>query len=68
MITDMVYMANAMRLAVATTNRDLCFFDAASGQLCNRVVGFTDIITSIDYASSTTNHDDGVLVFGDQGG
>jgi hypothetical protein len=67
-ITDLVFIANALKLAVATTNRDLCFFDVADGKLCHRVHGLEDIITSMDYAPDEADLDKGSLVCGDLGG
>lgn len=59
-------MPNAYRVAVATTNRDLCFYEIATGVLCNRIVGLTDIITDIDYTVMAS--DRGLLVWGDMAG
>ena len=67
-ITDVALMPNALRFAVATTNRDLCFFDLSNGKLCNRIVGLPDVATAVDYCCDERDHDFGALVFGDLGG
>lgn len=67
-LTDIVYMPNAFRFAVATTNRDLCFFDSATSVLCNRLIGLGDIITSMDYHIHPSDPDKAWLTFGDMGG
>lgn len=36
-MTDAVLITNGFRLAVSTTNRDLCFFESTSGSLCHRI-------------------------------
>lgn len=65
-ITDVVILPNAYRVAVATTNRDLCFYEIATGMLCNRLVGLADIITDLDYTALSNER--GLLVWGDMAG
>ena len=65
-ITDIAIMPNAYRVAVATTNRDICFYEIATGVLCNRIIGITDMVTDLHYTSIAS--DTGLLVWGDMAG
>ena len=65
---DAILLPNAFRIAVATTNRDVSFFDTATGLIANRLTGLTEIVTSMDYYSDSKNLDKGTLMFGDMGG
>lgn len=67
-VVDALLMANAFRIAVATTNRDIAFFDTATGLIANRLTGLTEIVTAMDYYPDPRNLDKGTLIFGDMGG
>lgn len=65
-VTDIAIMPNAYRMAVATNNRDLSFYETATGQLYNRLVGLTDAIQRLHYHVVDTNT--GILFCGDMNG
>ena len=67
-VVEAVLMPNAFRIAVATTNRDICFFDLSSGEIANKLTGLTEIVTCMDYSCDPKNLDRSTLVFGDMGG
>jgi hypothetical protein len=67
-VVDAMLMPNAFRIAVATTNRDLTFFDLSTGHVSNRLTGLTEIVTSMDYHCDPKNLDRGTLIYGDMGG
>lgn len=67
-VVDAMLMPNAFRIAVATTNRDITFFDLSTGHVSNRLTGLTEIVTSMDYHCDAKNLDRGTLVYGDMGG
>ncbi len=66
-VTDAVFMPNAFRIAVATTNRDICFFDSSNSRLINRL-SLGDTASSLDYHFDPATPDLGTLLFGDVGG
>ena len=45
-----------------------CFYDTATSALCTRLVGLTEIVTTMDYYGDPNLVDKGWLVFGDMGG
>lgn len=53
-------------MAVATNNRDLSFYETATGQLCHRLVGLTDAVSRMSYHMVDTNV--GILFCGDTNG
>ena len=65
-ITDVAVLSNAYRIAVATTNRDLAFYELGTGNLCNSVIGIGDVITSLHYHGMGNDH--GYLTCGDMAG
>ncbi|EGD73223.1 hypothetical protein PTSG_12227 [Salpingoeca rosetta] len=65
-VTDAVLLTNGFRLAVSTTNRDLCFFESTSGGLCHRIVGLSDTITYLYYEALSS--ETGLLIWGDMAG
>eukprot|EP00730_Choanoeca_flexa_P006417 TRINITY_DN12148_c1_g1_i1.p2 TRINITY_DN12148_c1_g1~~TRINITY_DN12148_c1_g1_i1.p2 ORF type:complete len:996 (+),score=219.07 TRINITY_DN12148_c1_g1_i1:5156-8143(+) len=65
-VTDIEVMGNAYRVVVATTNRDLSFYELATGQIRNVVVGLHDMITTLHYHAVSNNT--GYLLCGDLGG
>eukprot|EP00051_Salpingoeca_urceolata_P020705 m.314310 g.314310 ORF g.314310 m.314310 type:complete len:620 (-) comp19667_c0_seq9:1341-3200(-) len=65
-VTAVQLMPNAFRIAVATTNRDICFYDTARAGLCNRLSGLPNIVCTLQYVNE--DHQNGTLVMGDLGG
>ena len=67
-IVDAVYLSTSQRIAVATTNRDLCFYETSTSTLLNRLVGLPEIVTSIDFYADPVEPDKATIIYGDMGG
>eukprot|EP00056_Hartaetosiga_gracilis_P008853 m.127299 g.127299 ORF g.127299 m.127299 type:complete len:1057 (+) comp13005_c0_seq2:75-3245(+) len=64
--TYAVSIPNAFRVALTSSNRDICFYETTTGTLCNRIVSLPDSVSYLYYTLTSTTT--GVLIWGDLSG
>ena len=69
-VTDLVCMSNVKKLAVATTERDITFYDCSANNFEKQIImtGLQHCVLCMDYWFNPQNLNESVLVTGDAGG
>ncbi|XP_066922655.1 cilia- and flagella-associated protein 337-like [Clytia hemisphaerica] len=69
-VTDVVALANVKKVAVATTERDITFYDCSANSFEKQflLTGLPHCVLCMDYWFNPQNMNEGVLVTGDAGG